>query len=277
MLPDGIYTIEASSSGPNRVIGLETLTVKGAPGDGRKIDGPRLALVPNASIPVYVKEEFTSADHNDRNTASRKPRAYLSVSLESADDFGVGRDVPLRNPTGPGDESLVIEGAPPGRYWVRVQSSRGYPASIRSGNLDLQHQPLVVGAGGGMSPIEITMRDDSAEISGTVEGVTPPAQGPASVPGAGQARAHVYCIPLGDSSGRFTEIWVRPDGNFVSQELAPGTYRVLAFNQEQKEIEYRNPEAMRAYDSKGQVVRVVGGQKERVQLQLIATSISGNE
>jgi hypothetical protein len=172
---------------------------------------------------------------------------------------------------------LVIDGAPPGRYWVRVQSSRGYPASIRSGNLDLQHQPLVVGAGGGMSPIEITMRDDSAEISGTVEGVTPPAQGPASVPGAGQARAHVYCIPLGDSSGRFTEIWVRPDGNFVSQELAPGTYRVLAFNQEQKEIEYRNPEAMRAYDSKGQVVRVVGGQKERVQLQLIATSISGNE
>ena len=277
MLPDGIYTIEASSSGPNRVIGLETLTVKGAPGDGRTIDGPRLALVPNASIPVYVKEEFTSADHNDRNAASRKPRAYLSVSLESADDFGVGRDVPLRNPTGPGDESLVIDGAPPGRYWVRVQSSRGYPASIRSGNLDLQHQPLVVGAGGGMSPIEITMRDDSAEISGTVEGVTPPAQGPASVPGAGQARAHVYCIPLGDSSGRFTEIWVRPDGNFVSQELAPGTYRVLAFNQEQKEIEYRNPEAMRAYDSKGQVVRVVGGQKERVQLQLIATSISGNE
>ena len=277
MLPDGIYTIEASSSGPNRVTGLETLTVKGAPGDGRTIDGPRMTLVPNASIPVYVKEEFTSSAHDDGNAALRKPRAYLSVTLVSADDFGVGGDVSLRNPTGPGDESLVIESAPPGRYWVRVQSSRGYPASIRSGNLDLLHQPLVVGAGGGASPIEITMRDDTAEIGGTVDGVIPPAQGPASGPGAGQSRAHVYCIPVADSSGRFTEIWVKPDGSFVSQGLPPGTYRVLAFDQVQREIEYRNPEAMRAYDSKGQVVRVTGGQKERVQLQLISTSISGNE
>ena len=277
MLPDGIYTIEASRSGPNGVSGLETITVKGAPSGGRTVDGPRMTLVPNASISVNVKEEFTSADHDDRNAALRKPRAYLSVTLESADDFAVGRDVPLRNPIGPVDENLVIEGAPPGRYWVRVQSSRGYPASIRSGNLDLQHQPLVVGAGGGASPIEITMRDDTAEISGTVEGITPPAPGPARAPGAGQTRARVYCIPLADSSGRFTEIRVRPDGNFVSQELAPGTYRVLAFDQVQGEIEYRNPEAMQVYDSKGQVVRVVGGQKERVQLQLISTSISGNE
>jgi hypothetical protein len=52
---------------------------------------------------------------------------------------------------------------------------------------------------------------------------------------------------------------------------------VLAFDQVQGEIEYRNPEAMRAYDSKGQVVRVVGGQKERVQLQLISMSIAGTE
>ncbi len=278
MLPDGIYTIEASSSGPNRVIGLETLIVKGAPSDGRTtIDGPRMALVPNASIPVYVREEFTSAARDDGNAALRKPHDYLSLALESADDFGMDGDVPLRNPTGPGDGSLAIEGAPPGLYWVRVQSSRGYPASIRSGNLDLLHQPLVVGVGGGASPIEITMRDDAAEISGTVEGITPPTPGSARVPGSGQARAHVYCIPVADSSGRFTEIWVRPDGSFVSQGLAPGTYRVLAFDQVQAEIEYRNPEAMRAYDSKGQVVRVAGGQKERVQLQLISTSIAGNE
>lgn len=180
---------------------------------------------------------------------------------------------------------MVIEGAPAGNYWVRVNSSRGYPASIRSGNLDLQHQPLVVGAGGTASPIEITMRDDTAEISGTVEGVTPTARGPvsamAAVQGwasytssAGQAAAHIYCIPLADSSGQLTEIWVSPDGSFVSQGLPPGAYRLLAFDREQHELEYRNPEALRTYDSKGPVVRVVGGQKEHVQLQLISTSIS---
>jgi hypothetical protein len=174
---------------------------------------------------------------------------------------------------------------------VRVNSSRGYPASIRSGNLDVQHQPLVVGAGGTASPIEITMRDDTAEISGTVEGITPPAQRPVISSGAnlasgdargwtsyaplgGQAAAHIYCIPLADSSGQLTEIWVSPDGSFVSQGLPPGAYRMLAFDREQHELEYRNPESLRPYDSKGPVVRVVGGQKEHVQLQLISTSIS---
>jgi hypothetical protein len=290
MLPDGAYTIEASRFGPDGVTGLQTISIKGAP-----IDGPSMTLVSNASIPVIVKEEFTSADSpgsmtwniNGRNTVIKGPRRYLSVTLEPADDFGVGPQVSLRDPRR-SDDALVIEGAPAGSYWVRVNSSRGYPASIRSGNLDLQHQPLVVGAGGTASPIEITMHDDTAEISGTVEGVTPPAQGPVNAGGTsgdargwtfyaplgGQPAAHIYCIPLADSSGQLTEIWVSPDGSFVSQGLAPGAYRLLAFDREQHELEYRNPEALRAYDSKGPVVRVVGGQKEHVQLQLISTSIS---
>jgi hypothetical protein len=187
-----------------------------------------------------------------------------------------------------------MEGVMAGRYWVRVNSSRGYPASIRSGNVDLQHQPLVVGAGGGASPIEITMRDDSAEISGTVEGVTASAQGAdiasgnvstsygaggwtSYTPFGGQAGAHIYCVPLPDSSGQFTEIWVNPDGNFVSSGLAPGAYRLLAFDRAQPELEYRNPEAMRAYEGKGPVVRVVGGQKEHVTLPLIPTGVTGSE
>ena len=291
MLPDGTYTIEASRFGPDGMTGLHTITIKGA-----AIDGPGMTLLPNASIPVNVKEEFTSADNagsmtwniNGRNTVVKGPRRYLSVTLEPADDFGAGPQVSLRDPRRGGDEALVIEGAPAGSYWVRVNSSRGYPASIRSGNLDLLHQPLVVGAGGTASPIEITMRDDTAEISGTVEGITPPAQGPVNAGGAsgdargwtsyaplgGQAAAHIYCIPLADSSGQPTEIWVSPDGSFVSQGLAPGAYRLLAFDREQHELEYRNPEALRTYDSKGPVVRVVGGQKEHVQLQLISTSIS---
>ena len=287
MLPDGTYTIEASSFGPNGVTGLHTITIKGS-----GIDGPSMTLVSNTSIPVNVKEEFTSADNpgsmtwniNGRSTVIKGPRRYLSVTLEPADDFGGRPQVSLRDPRRAGDEALVIEGAPAGSYWVRVNSSRGYPASIRSGNLDLQHQPLVVGAGGTASPIEITMRDDTAEISGTVEGVTPPSQGQVSVSGdargltsyahIGRAVAHIYCIPLADSSGQFTEIWVSPDGSFVSQGLAPGAYRLLAFDRKQHELEYRNPEALRTYDSKGPVVRVVGGQKEHVQLQLISTSIS---
>jgi hypothetical protein len=88
---------------------------------------------------------------------------------------------------------------------------------------------------------------------------------------------HVYCIPLADSSGQFTELWAHPDGTFDSAALAPGAYRVVAFDRVQTEIEYRNPEAMQRYDSKGPVVRLAAGQKERVTVQLIATGASSNE
>jgi hypothetical protein len=295
MLPNGNYTIEASSFGPGGVTGLQTITIKGGP-----IGGPSMTLVRTASIAVNVKEEFTSDDHtgsttwmiNGRNTVVKGPRRYLTVSLEPADEFGMGRGGAMGDPTRAGDDALVIEGVTTGRYWVQVNSSRGYAASIRSGNLDLQHQSLVVGASGGASPIEITMRDDTAEISGTVEAVTAAAQGPPSggvstsygaggwtsyTPLGEQVGAHIYCIPLADSSGQFTEIWVNPDGNFVSTGLAPGAYRMLAFDRAQPELEYRNPEAMRAYEAKGPVVRVVGGQKDHVTLQVISTSSFGNE
>ncbi len=279
LLPNGVYTIDASTSGPNAMAGVQTISINGGPAGG-----PGIRLAPSSLIPVYVREEFTGTDHtgsltvthNDSSFVLNGPRRYLSITLDSADDVGLTRSISLREPTGPQDESLVISGAQPGSYWVRVHSSRGYAASIRSGSLDLQHRPLVVGAGGGASPIEITMRDDSAEISGTVEGISPPPgtpQGPGG-PKAGQAssRAHVYCVPLPESSGRFTEGWVRSDGTFDFIGLPPGSYRMLAFDDNVREFEYRNAEAMQAYDSKGSVVRVGGGQKEHVQLKLLSVS-----
>jgi hypothetical protein len=292
MLPNGTYTVEVASFRPNGASGWQTFTVKGAPAEG-----PTIALAPNGLIAVNVKEEFTATDHtgsltlssNGRTSVLNGPRRYLNVTLDPADDFGTARSVSLRNPTGPQDEALVIEGAPAGRYWVRVQSSRGYPASVHSGSLDLQRQLLVIGVGGAAAPIEITMRDDTAEISGKIDGITPPQQAPGgasgppgSGPGArgggpGQSRMHVYCIPMADSSGQFAELSARPDGTFDSRDLPPGAYRVLAFDQPQTEIEYRNSAAVQRYESKGSVVRLTGGQKERVTLQLISTSNSNNE
>jgi len=235
-----------------------------------------------------VKEEFTSTDNtgsvtllfNRRVMTPRGPRRYLNINLEPADDSERGGVGGLRNPTGPEDESLVIENVQPGRYWVRVNSSRGYAASVRSGNIDLHHQPLVVAAGGSTSPIEITMRDDTGEIDGMVEGVAISTSGAASIRvemvGSGvsymASSARVYCVPLADSSGQFTEVWVSPDGSFSSPPLPPGAYRVLAFDRPQPDLEYRNPEVMRSYEARGPVVRLVSGQTEHVRLQLISTS-----
>jgi hypothetical protein len=286
MLPNGTYTIEAFSFGESSVTGTATIAVHGGP-----VQGPPMAVVPSTSVNVEVKEEFTTSERggsitfntNGRQVTLRGPRRYLNVMLEPDNDTERGGVASLRPPTRPGDESLIVDNVRPGRYWVRVMSSRGYAASVRSGNIDLQHEPLIVAAGGSTSPIEITMRDDTAQIDGTVEGITPPQSSMNAYSDAGvlaafsrpvgmaSAAAHIYCVPLPDSSGQFTEVWVSPDGSFSSPPLPPGSYRVLAFDRPQSELEYKNSEAMQAYEADGPVVRVAGGQKEHVRLQLISS------
>src|SRR5580704_278275 len=278
LLPSGTYTLEvANDGGANPVAGSASITVKGAPLEAA------LALVPTSSISVNVKQEFTESQMNtgsavevngsrDRLSTQRR---QLSTYLEPADDFALRQNSSLRPPADPTDQSLVIENIVPGRYWVKVNSSRVFVSSATCGGIDLRQHPLVV-SGGASPPIEITMRDDWAEVDGTVEGLGPAFSEPTLSPFQGhlsfEPSAHVYFVPLPDSSGEFREAWAGSDGKLNPQQMPPGVYRVLAFDRQQPDLEYHNAEAMRAYESKGQVVRLVGNQKERLRLQLITTS-----
>jgi hypothetical protein len=246
-----------------------------------------LTLLLNGSIDVQVKEEFTLTQPpaqegvdfsinggGARDRMNRQSQRYLNVMLEPFSDFGQGRGANLRPPVGPNDKSLVIDNVAPGRYWVRVNSSRGYAASVSSGGVDLLREPLVVGHGGSAAPIEITMRDDMASFDGAVEGANPQIANsdPAGAAPTLQSGplAYVYCIPQPDSPGQFTQAWVSADGKINSQQLVPGVYRILAFRHPQNDLEFRNAEAMRAYESKGQLVRLVGGQTEHLQIQAVS-------
>ena len=113
------------------------------------------------------------------------------------------------------------------------------------------------------------MRDDAAEIDGTIEGLTASSASTAQV--ADGSSAHLYCIPLPDSSGEFKDIWVQPDGKWAATDVT-GHLSRLAFDRPQPDLEYRNPEAMRAYDAKGQLVRLIAGQKEHLHLQLVSST-----
>jgi hypothetical protein len=276
LLPNGNYLVEAETFGPNSATGVLNIAVAGVP-----VEGPSMVLSRNSSIILNVKEEFTetngsgSASWNDgkRTFSLHGPRLYLQVSAEAADDFQPQHNVTIRPPIGPNDDSLVMENIPPGRYWLRMSSSRGYVATARVGAVDLLYQPLVVGSGS-TEPIEITMRDDSAEIEGTVAGAT--AQ-PAMTEGMvysrlSSPRDRVYCVPLPDSPGQFTQLAVSDQGKFQSQTMAPGSYRVLAFQSPQPNLPYRDAEAMRAYDAKGQVVHLSAGQKTTVYVPIISNN-----
>jgi hypothetical protein len=186
--------------------------------------------------------------------------------VEPVDDFGQQGRATIRPPTGPADDSLILENLSPGRYRLRLSSSRGYVAAATTGGVDLLHQPLVV-VPGSSTPVEITMRDDGAELEGTLAGVLPSAN--TAYP---STPAFVYCIPLPDSPGQFQQLWASPDGKFNSPMIAPGTYRVLAFNRQQPNLPYRDADGMRSYETKGQIIHVVAGQKQNLQLQVTASA-----
>ncbi|MFZ0814041.1 MAG: carboxypeptidase-like regulatory domain-containing protein, partial [Candidatus Sulfotelmatobacter sp.] len=193
-LPNGKYLVEAATYGQNSATGSVNLTVAGAPAEG-----PAMVIARSNAINVNVKEEFSSTEgprfgtwSDGKHTFSlHGPRLDINISAVSMDDFGAQRSGSIRQPMGPNDDLLVLENLAPGRYWLRLHAARGYVASATMGGVDLLREPLVVVPGANAS-IDITMRDDSAELEGTLIGVPAPTLDSARPSPVG----YVYCIPL---------------------------------------------------------------------------------
>lgn len=270
-LPNGKYLVEGATYGPNSsASGSVNLVVAGAPAEA-----PTMVLAPNNSISVNVTEEFTSKNSDPpgywsdgkHNYPLRGARRDVQIRAEPVDDFGGQRGGFVRQPTGPDDGSLVLENLVPGRYWLRFTASRGYVASATMGGVDLLREPLVV-VPGANATIDVTMRDDSAELEGTLLGIAPiPAES-----GSRPPRGFVYCLPLADNPGEFLEFGAGSDGKFDYPRVTPGVYRVIAFSSRPRDLPYRDAEAMKAYENKGQIVHFAPGQKVTLQLQVVSGS-----
>lgn len=268
LLPNGNYVVDAISFGENAASGTTTLRVAGGPAEG-----PALTIVPNGGIALNVKEELS--DHSWNSTSSwsvngrvfpiNGPRRYLSADLQPADDFGQGVPVSIRPPLGPNDDSMVLTNVPPGRYWLRLNSARGYVASATMGGIDLLHQPLVVTAGSAAS-VDVTIRDDYASFEGQVTGLNPDA---VKSDDPDSQNTWVYLVPSSDSPGQFQEVSVSANETFTLQQIAPGSYRALAFAHPKQDLPYRDPQAMKTYETKGQIIHLSPGQKASLQLPII--------
>lgn len=268
-LPNGNYVVEGTAYGANAASGTVTIRVNGS-----AVQGPPMTLVPGSSITLDVREQFAdktwtgsgSWGDGKRTFTLHGRRLYLQARLETVDELQPTRGGSLRPPSGPNDDTLVLENVTPGRYWLRLSTGRGYVASARMGDVDLLRQPLVV-TPGLSAPIEIDMRDDSAEIDGSVTNL------PSSTIGAGSQSsgwsAWIYCVPLPDSPGEFRDLMASQDGHFNYAMMTPGAYRILAFASPQNHLPYRDSEAMKAYEAKGPVVHLSAGQKLNLQVALI--------
>ncbi|HXT75254.1 MAG TPA: hypothetical protein VN780_03110 [Candidatus Eisenbacteria bacterium] len=293
-LPDGTYTVVIRSFQSPIMIGTTNFTIAGAP-----FSGPAIALVPALSIPVIVNEEmqhkpenrvsFSRRDGNQLDVNSKRPN-YLSLYLSPVEEFGAAVDAGLAQPKGPEDTSLEVENVVPGRYRVKAFIPVGYAASLRSGNVNLLREPLTVAPGASPDPIEVTVRDDGAQVEGTIRSLAQAflESGSNNTSAAHpwalnklltmrhatirESQAFVYFVPTADSDGRFMLTIAGMDGKFQLNQVAPGRYRVLAFHRAKPELELATEDELRRYDSGSQIVEFAPSEKKSLQLEFASAN-----
>ncbi len=241
-LPNGTYTLLLSSNAPQPSFASVPLHVQGAP-----VQTSAVAFAPSPHIAVRVHAELTGS--------GRDYPLSVSLLLRPAREMGVFANGNL--PPNAGDE-FFVENARPGSYFVQVQAGGAYVAALRCGGADLLHDTLTVPAGGLAEPIDVTVRDDGAQITGKVTigtGTLPP-------------HSFVLLVPT-DRNGVFSQSFAGPDGTFRLGNLAPGNYRAFALRKNRMQVPYREPEAMHAYDGKGTSFTATAGGKVQVDVPLL--------
>ncbi len=274
-LPDGGYSLRLLSQSEAGLSGSMNFTVRGGP-----VEGVIASLYSNVSLSVNVAREFeSSAFQGERFTGeghSRNgPSGYASIRLVPVENFGLAPTVMSQPVPVSGEGELRLSNVPAGSYWVQISANDAYAASATWGGGDVLHKPLTIGAGGGSMPIEVTLRNDGAEVAGKVEFPgSENTEKSTGQPAAGGvlARAIVYFVPVGENAGQLQEAQVWQDGAFDQKQLAPGTYRLLALDQRNNEIGAGNPEMIKKYESKSVVVELSASQTLRLPSPLTVVS-----
>jgi hypothetical protein len=254
-LPSGSYALRIVMGSQPPASTIVHVQVNGAP---VRLDP--VVPVAGVDLPVVIHQEFTG-----ERPVQRDPHApSVFVNLQTIDGSGFSSSANPRKP-GYGDDGLKIENVTEGLYRVDVYPQAGYAASVTSGAIDLLREPLAVQPGGAAAPIEITVRDDFATLSGHIllNGAQPP-----------QSREDqpifVLCLALDRAQAQFPSMSGVWQDNFSVPGLAPGRYLVLASHQQLTQtIEYRNQAALNDYIAKGAVVTLTAGQKAEVDVPLM--------
>lgn len=223
----------------------------------------RVPVQRTVNIPVEFETEFTKQGPEQSQTDTGQIDARRrSMYAGRAQIWLISHNPPYQqfHPSQQnGDGTMQIHGVEPGTYDVQVgPSGAAYVASVTSGGLNLLSQPLVVAPGADPQPIRVVLRDDGAALSGVVQ-----------IPD-GASPAQVLMIPEGDYAKTPQPVFVDPSGKFQTQNLAPGSYDILAFDRLDG-IEYSNREVLNNYLAHAAHVTLTADQQAKVTVDLIRT------
>jgi hypothetical protein len=164
------------------------------------------------------------------------------------------------------DGTFVIPNVFEGRYQIYLGASPGsipsdlYISGIRQGALDIRNEGFV-DVRGSMLPIEITIAAGAGIVQGTVE-----------APGGGvPTHADVVLVPQVPRRGNvmfYDRTIIDDKGQFKFQGVAPGEYKVFAFEQLEDTAE-QNPAFVARYETLGQAVTVNSSSTTEIRVRLL--------
>jgi hypothetical protein len=196
----------------------------------------------------------------------------VTIALSPVEQFGMQQASWAQPVPGGPEDVVVLKSVAPGTYWMQISANNCYAASATWGGGDVLHRPLTVGTEGSGTPIELTLRNDGAEVLGKVQFPESgsPQKSNEGVPN-GQM-AYIYFLPLSENAGQFRQTQVWQNGMLDEKQIAPGTYRILAFDRLNTEIGPANAELLRKYESKGMVVELSAAETLRLPSPLTLVS-----
>jgi hypothetical protein len=184
-----------------------------------------IVLGTGTSIGVQVRDE---------TSGNKEANGLHQVLLQMTPHEFSGFSSAIMLPPAPGDRRATtrFEGLAPDTYTVDARpTGPWYISSLRCGSEDLLHDDLTVSPGVALPPIEVTLRDDGAQLTVKVmENGQPAVAGVLLFSREYPRRSQFFGSASAISTG----------------DLAPGTYDVIAMRGAEN-VEFRDPTVMERY------------------------------
>jgi hypothetical protein len=245
-IPGGSYTLQAQAA--------DSLTATVPIIVNAEISSIHLTLVPTVTIPIHMRVISSHAGTERFSGYENYFPAYVQLVSHHGDmsetRYG-SQQVGERGAT-----SLELQNIAPGTYTVEINPNGAlYVQSATSGITNLLESELSVAPGGSPQPIEITLQDDVASLSGNVLLNNQPLS--ATVLAISEHPAVPARIQPTDTNGNFQLLF-----------LPPGAYKILAVDHPER-VEYANPDALRKYLSKARDLTLSPDQSAKMDLELV--------
>jgi hypothetical protein len=259
-LSPGVWTLILKQAGNVKILGRQKFQI-----EDRDVDGVILALHPPADLRGFVKIV------PDPQPGLAPRIAPLEVRLASLDE-----SPPDDSPetTAADDGAFTLKNIEAGKYRVDVTPpSGGFVKSVSLDGRECLDSGIDLSGGAGSSSMQIVVSMTAAQITGTVTNPD------GSVPSTGI----VTLTPDGPPAALYRpELHltapIDPSGRFVVGNVAPGRYRVYAWEKLpvlpplNEDIPFADPEFPRLFDSTSAAIAISENESKQVSLSLISAA-----